>query len=198
MSLPIVLYLRPFTSDGKVMVDNPEKNSIFRNMMPTSANGTESRVTIEELILQCAEGLGTLIAIGRTAEIIGAGKVIAGDDEWEDYFKALSLKARCIFSVPSIHPSTLWELEWLAAEKLASRVVMVMTELHFNEQDAQHFDVRTVVARLAPAGWAFPPDLAPGSLLTFQGSGAARVHVPKSKYKKKALRAMMQEVMARY
>lgn len=195
MSLPLILYLRPFTSDGKVMVSNPEKSSIWRNVMPTSSNGTLSQVTLEELVLQSVADLGLLIAIGKTVEIVGAGKVVAGESEWKEYFVALSMKAPCIVSVPSMHPSTLWEIDWLADHGFYDKMVFVFTDLHFSEKDVAHFDNRTVRQHLSSKGWAIPNALTSSTLLSFSSGGATNAAINESKHKKRHVRAQIQRVV---
>ena len=197
MTLPLLLYLRPFTSDGKVTVANPEKSSIWRNLMPTSSSGTEANITLEELILQSSAGIGLLIAIGKTVEIVGAGKVIAGDSEWQEYFMALSLKAGCILSVPSMHPSTTWEIEWLARNKLFHRVVFVFTDLHFSGNDIANFDKDVIGRHLRTSGWAIPNDLTSSTLLSFTPEGSVESVVHDSRHKKGHVRAQIQQVIAR-
>lgn len=163
--------------------------------MPTSAFGTDSKVTLEELILQSVSRQVSLVAIGRKTEIIGAGKVIAGDDEWRDYFEALAIKASCILSVPSLHASTLWELDWLASRHLFARVVIILTGLHFGVEQDQ-YKLSDLTTRLRVAGWRLPINLTPSSLISFQSSGAVAQHTPNSKHKVRPLRALIQRVAA--
>lgn len=197
MSLPLLLYLRPFTSDGKVTVANPEKSSIWRNLMPTSSNGTASSVALEELVLQSSANLGLLVAIGRTVEIVGAGKIIATESDWKDYFMALCLKAPCIVSVPSMHPSTLWEIDWIASHGFHDKVIFVFTELHFSGRDVDHFDSRLVRQHLSSKGWSIPDDLTSSSLLSFGSGGSKSMAIRESRHKLKHLRSQIQLVLAR-
>lgn len=154
-------------------------------------------MTFEELLLMSSVGLGSLVAIGRTVEAIGAGKVIAKEDNWKLYFKGLSRKAKCILSVPSTHPSTLWELDWLANERLFSRVTMLFTELHFSDRGIQHFGIQRLSSKLASSGWMLPSNLSESALVTFDSSGAVNGFVRQSNHKVKSVRLLLKEVMSR-
>lgn len=194
MTHSIVLYLRPFATDGKVMVDSPEKSSLWRNLLPTSSIGTEARITLEELLLQSTSDLGLLVAIGKTVEIIGAGKIIASEEEWKDYFRSLSKKAACIVSVPSTHPSTLWELEWLGNERLFDRVVMVFTELH-TSVDHHRYSMHELGAQLRSRGWRLPDSTTSSTLVRFGPNGHPSEIIDKSKHKIRHVRSIVQGAM---
>ncbi|MES3023470.1 MAG: hypothetical protein V4857_18045 [Pseudomonadota bacterium] len=196
MTAPIYLYLRPFTVDGVIEVDNPEKNSLWRNLMPTSSNATRPYVNLEELILQALAARGTLLAIGRTTNIVGAGKIIAGEDKWRDYFDMLSARAACIISVPSLHPSTLWELEQLAQRALFSRVLMIFTGLHFAGKDVRYL-LPNLAPKLKQAGWDLPADLTATSLVTFAQKGDVSCHHADSRHRKRHLAGMIDKVLER-
>lgn len=178
----IFLYLRPFDIDGQIQVPNPEKSLFWRNLIPTSANGIPSRVNIEELILQTLDKRGTLIGIGRKTSVIGSGKVIAADSEWRRYFEVLATKATCIISIPSLHSSTLWELEWLIDNALCSRVMMIFTKEHFIGRDERFF-LKHLSPCLKKIGWHLPEKFTESSLFTFDTQGQIAFHVPDSGHK---------------
>ncbi len=172
---PVYLFLRPFDIDGKILVPNPEHASFWRKLMPTSSNGTLPYINIEELILQTLDGRGLLIGIGKKTEVIGGGKMLAREDDWRRYFETLAREATCIFSIPSSHPSTLWELEWLAAQSLYARVLMMFTEAHVGGTD-ERFRLAHLAPRLKRIGWQLPDDLSESSLVTFDKNGSWRHH----------------------
>ena len=176
-------------------MSNPDKASLWRNLIPTSAAGTPGTVPLEECLLACVSGLGSLIAIGRTVEIVGAGKVIARDDEWEAMFQKLARRAAGVVSVPSLHPSTLWELEWIGRQGLFAKVVMVITDLH-TDPERPRYALPPLAARLRKEGWGLPDDLAPGTLLSFNSRGAVSTAIPRSRYKRKHIRRLLEAVMA--
>lgn len=181
MEKDIFLYLRPFTSDGVVRVNNPER-SFIRNLIPTAQFGTESTITVEELMLQAVRKNGSLVAIGQTVEMVGAGKIIANDLEWEAIFKSVSRRAKCILSVPSQHKSTLWELDWIAGQSLFSRVMMIFTELHFGEENS-HYSFDSLSQRLRQIGWRLPSDTQPSSIVTFNATGEVRTFYRNTRYR---------------
>lgn len=193
MMKPFYLYLRPFDIDGHILVPNPERGNFWRNLMPTSYNGTEAYVNIEELILQAVGEHMPLIGIGKKTNVIGAGKVIARDDDWRRNFEALALEARCIFSIPSLHPSTLWELEWLAEHGLCARVMMILTSAHFNGPD-KRFLLPDLVPHLNQIGWHLPDELTNSSLLTFDEHGSGIRHYPNSGHKLRHLLSCLKEL----
>lgn len=196
MAKPYILYLRPFLSDGAVLVPNPDKAALMYNLMPTSSHGTVSEIGVEELLLKSSNGRGFLIGIGRVSEIVGAGKVIASDAEWENSFMTLAHKAECIISVPSLHPSTKWELKWLAEQAYFSRVLMILTDIHFSGRKVMHCDIRQVRAGLASVGWSIPENVTAGTLINFNEDGFALTVAADTKYKVKALRKMLDSTIA--
>lgn len=192
---PIIMYLRPFASDGIISVPNPDKSSLMRNLMPTSGIGTENRIGLEELLLRCSDGRGLLIGIGKTSKVIGSGKLLADQGNWKDYFTLLARRTVCIVSIPSMHPSTLWELEWLARMSLFQFTMMIITEQHFCGGDVRTFDIRAIREKLSASGWQIPLDVMPGSLLSFSGNGNISAYVRDSKYKIRIIRDFLSAIM---
>lgn len=145
-------------------------------MLITYQASTPHNVNLEELLLRVVERHGLLIAIGRQTGLVGGGKVIASENDWKDYFSTLAVKAACIFSVPSLNESTLWELQWLADKGLFERVLMIFTELHF-DQSYISFRIEPLSNRLREMGWLLPTIPDQGALISFDKKGRISKHI---------------------
>ncbi|WP_146204304.1 hypothetical protein [Massilia glaciei] len=151
---------------------------------------------LEELLLQAIAGDAALAAIGRISDIVGAGKkIIAGDDEWRDYFDMLSERAACIISVPSLHPSTLWELDQLAKRSLFSKVLMIFTGLHASGKDPR-YAIGNLAPELKRSDWDLPTDLTTTSLVSFAPKGVVSFHHADSGFNKRHISRMIATVLA--
>jgi len=191
---PLCLYLRPFTIDGKILVDNPGRRSpLYWLWYPNQANSSLF-VDLEELILITVEKWAEFDAIGYSSdEALGAGKICSSDENWRSYFIALANKAVCIFSVPSLNNSTIWELEWLANNKLYSKVVMLFTKLHLDAKD-ENYNYLAIKQRLFACGWQLPDMVEHGSIITFDSSGRFSAHLTKTNFKMEYLSQAVNQI----
>lgn len=186
---PLYLYLRPFESDGRIFVNNPRKAAWWNWMLITYQASTPHCVNLEELLLRVVECHGLLIAIGRQTGLVGGGKVVASEDDWKNYFTALAVKAVCIFSVPSLNESTLWELKWLADKRLFERVLMIFTELHFDESNVS-FRIEPLSNRLREIGWLLPTISRREALVSFDKEGRVSEHIKAGGLTKKQIESI--------
>lgn len=189
MQKPLYLYLRPFESDGRIFVKNPRKATWWNWSLITYQASTPHNVNLEELLLRVVERHGLLIAIGRQTGLVGGGKVIASENDWKNYFSILAVKASCIFSVPSLNESTLWELQWLADKGLFERVLMLFTELHF-DQSYISFRIEPLSKRLREMGWLLPTIPNQGALISFDKQGRSSEHIQRGGLTKEQLESI--------
>jgi hypothetical protein len=204
MTKPIILFLRPFHIDGKIFVKNPEI-SVFSKIFSTPFFPVREKVNLEEVILRATEEIGFLLAIGNETNIIGAGKVVTKDN-WRQYFMALAHEAVCIFSIPSRHDSTIWELEWLSEKCLFYKVAMIFTNVHFetshdlfgmSEEDFSKYEIGNLKLVLNGNNWVIPEDIDEGSIVTFGESGVFRDHIKKTKFNKSAFKSIVYSAVFR-
>ncbi|WP_223538651.1 hypothetical protein [Pseudomonas sp. BF-R-12] len=199
---PMYLYLRPFESDGQIWVDNPRKKSIWNYLLITYQVATPSAVNLEEALLQSVEKHGLLVSIGEQTKIIGAGRVIASDNDWRANFVALAHRAAYIFSVPSLHTSTIWELEWLAKSAMHAKVAMFFTPMHQESFPAgpagvdpkSKFGIGDLRNKLIALGWSIPSSVKKGSIVNFYNDGTVKTHIENSSFKRKYIDLILKSV----
>ncbi len=117
-------YLRPFKSTGRVRI--PLRSKMYKRGVlagPTHGIydpeiGRTSRykryVTFGDFETELAKIVETespLVALGRTGEQIGAGRLESNDKDWRKSFKLFAQHARVIFLIPSTHDGTKWEIK---------------------------------------------------------------------------------------
>jgi hypothetical protein len=118
---PFALYLRAFETTGRMHVPLYLRlRKLSQGIYRLETNDLESYVS------HSVRGIAPLIALGRSGEAIGAGRITADDSEWERDVLTLVRRARGILLVPSSRPGTLWEIEMLKRENLLHKVVFVM------------------------------------------------------------------------
>jgi hypothetical protein len=124
LEVPYSLYLRPFTSTGHVRI--PLRSAIYkRGVLAGPTPGIFDRelgrttlykryVTFGDFETELAalvETQAPLIALGRTGEQIGAGRIESDHKDWRTRFELLAAHAMIIFLVPSTHAGTQWEIQ---------------------------------------------------------------------------------------
>ncbi len=118
-----VLYLRPFTTDGNIIVPNPD----FKPL------GIDKFIDKEEDDLQFLlinKINAELVAIGKKTNGFGAGIIWARDIEWFHVFKNRAKKALLIFVLPSYHKGTFREIAYLKEEELLNKCLFIMPPLN--------------------------------------------------------------------
>lgn len=115
------LYLRAFETTGRLQVPlylRLRKFSIGLWQLVTS--------DLESYVGDAVGGAVPLIAMGRPGESVGAGRVVATEENWEGDISTLMRRATGILVIPSSRPGTLWEMDALKRNGLLSKVVFVM------------------------------------------------------------------------
>ena len=115
-----VLYLRPFSTSGKLRI-----RTIYLKVLDRILMGKfwdfELSVSLE------LENLFPLIAIGHHEESLGAAKLITSDKNWQDAMISLSNQATFIVVVPFESPSTFWEIDYVFSnKKLLEKTIFFM------------------------------------------------------------------------
>jgi hypothetical protein len=135
---PYSLYLRPFTSTGHARI--PLRSDVYKRGVlagptpgiwdPELGQTTRYKryVTFgdfETELAKLVEPQAPLIALGRTGEQIGAGRIESDDKDWRVDFELLAEHAKVIFLVPSPHEGTQWEIKSILNDaKLLSKTVL--------------------------------------------------------------------------
>jgi hypothetical protein len=117
------LYLRPFTSTARARI--PLRSAVLKRSVSEPTMGVfdpelgkttryKRHVTFGDFETELAalvEADAPLIALGKTGEQIGAGRIRSDDKDWITSFERLAEHAIVIFLMPSIHEGTQWEIK---------------------------------------------------------------------------------------
>ena len=165
------LYLRSFSSTGKLHV----KSHGGWFSLPTPRLFLEGEFTDLEVALgRALEPAGPLIALGLPGEHVGAGRIKSEEEGWKDDVRLLAKKAQAIFVVPSDHPGTIWEIEWLKSKRQLKKTIFIMPPKSRGSPRSD-FDIRTEWQKAAESlqslGIAVPEYDKKGMVLTVGGDG---------------------------
>jgi hypothetical protein len=112
------LYLRPFSSTGRVAITIGVERWHFRP--PHKSKGKTyvdgEHVDLETELARALAGCGELVALGHPGEHVGAGRVRVEESEWQSTFARLAANAIAIFVVPGTSAGTQYELDQLWAD----------------------------------------------------------------------------------
>lgn len=163
-----VLFLRPFSTTGRLTVANPSRR--WLPLLPryfSHQNTLEFETLLSEAI---APGMA-LIALGRPGEHIGAGRIAISDENWKEAFQLLVQHASWIVLIPNDQGETRWEVEWLASNGYFSKVVMLMPpKLKSSEIDIDSYWGQ-VCQGLKAAGLELPTYTPAGQFFRMRESG---------------------------
>jgi hypothetical protein len=158
---PMFLYLRPFSSTGKLTIENPK--AIGANA--ATPQGYENPILEAESVLRDAlDRFGTLIGLGRQGEHYGAGRVTTDDDHWRAMVELLTDKATLVFLLPSDHPGTLWEIQHLRERGHLDKTIMVMPPAITGKDFSTAEEWERTRTKLAEDGVVLPAHRAAGAL----------------------------------
>ena len=112
------VYLRSFWLDGKAPTEYTEYHSGALRDAPMR--------DFEYVLAAALQADTPLIALGRTGEALGSGKIETTDGGWKERAKLLCLHATTIYLVPLDTESTRWETTTLKDEGLLDKTVFIM------------------------------------------------------------------------
>jgi hypothetical protein len=120
---PYVLYLRPFSTTGRLAVSNPKPR--WLPLVP-SYFAREATLEFETVLAEALEPDLSLVALGRPGEHVGAGRIAVSDDRWRHVFARLVKDARWIVLIPSDHGETRWEVRELVGHDYLRKTIFLM------------------------------------------------------------------------
>lgn len=126
------IWLRPFTSTGRCWVV-ARSSKAGKGTQSAQLAGYDITVTdLETLLAQVMEPVAPVIALGKSGEQVGAGRVDVPGDRWQEEFALLARSAHAIFLLPSLSDGTAWELGFLLREPaLLDRTVFLVPPAFF-------------------------------------------------------------------
>lgn len=153
---PYSLYLRPFASTNVIG--------------KTVGVGLQSeRIELEAQIERATRPIGRLIALGAPLEHIGAGRILAGEQEWRPAIDLLLRHAQLIVMLPSSRAGTLQEIALILSSDLITRTVMI--DPPNIDVPRKHYDHATewakVQAAFKQASFQLPDENRGGTLIFF-------------------------------
>jgi len=89
------------------------------------------------LLTAAVERTTPLVALGRSGEQVGAGRIKSHNDTWRATFERLAQAAEIIFVLPGDSESVRWEVDWLCANQLLGRCIFL------DPREGRLFTVRT-------------------------------------------------------
>jgi hypothetical protein len=127
---PFCLYLRPFSSTGRLPVVTASLTTQFR----TPVIGRDYRTTtaneitdLETLLARALVFALPLVALGRPGEQVGAGRIRTTEEDWWTRFLLLARNAAAIIVLPSRNAGTKRELETIFAKpELLSKTAFII------------------------------------------------------------------------
>lgn len=114
MPPPYSLYLRPFFTDGALTA----QEGLLRELSfdPEEIADIGQRRDGERAVAQAVERHAPLVALGRTEQRLGAGRIETADENWRTVFDLLIRHASRVVIVPIGQPATLEEVRAIAAD----------------------------------------------------------------------------------
>jgi hypothetical protein len=88
--------------------------------------------TFESFLSDQMHGWCPLVGLGRLEEVVGAGKILSLDSEWQLHIKELLRGAKIIFLIPALSHGTMWETREILNDRalLSKTVVLARPEFY--------------------------------------------------------------------
>jgi hypothetical protein len=112
---PPVIFLRPFAEDDRLMYDRPLGKQEGGTL---TGRSSQKRATREPKIKRAMNRIGPFVAAGRPGETLaplGAARLYVSDQQWQQTIGALVRQAAAVVLEPEASPSTIWEVDLVAA-----------------------------------------------------------------------------------
>src|SRR5262249_12897521 len=113
---PYTIWLRPFTSTGRLHIVLVDKIYFSRLPHPDGTGSGPSNVRVVELgdlelvLADKLRRVAPLVGLGRSGEQPGAGRIESEEESWHSDFHLLARRARAIYVVPAPNEGTQWEI----------------------------------------------------------------------------------------
>jgi hypothetical protein len=114
-----VLYLRPFSEQGKQQTSNP----YVPGLSPSSWTDY-GWLEFEGLLARACSG--NLVVLGGDDDLVGPVRIKTDDLGWKTRFSEEARRASAIVVLPSAARGTAWEIEWLMRSRLLEKTIFFM------------------------------------------------------------------------
>jgi hypothetical protein len=156
---PFALYLRPFDTTNKLMTQQVQ-----------TAHGPSMHIDFETLLERALESYFFLCGLGKSGEMIGAGRIETENDKWYNNFQLLADNASLIVMIPSNHESTFQEMKYLAKNKLLKKCIFLMPETIDVKLDYE-FEWMDTKHEALKLGWDLPDYSSCGGIFNLNNDG---------------------------
>lgn len=158
------LYLRPFSFDDSLPVNNP-----LHNLAPVLKDHYRQMpiVELESLLSEIVWQTSTFLKIGGNRTASGACEITACDDEWRELFLYTAEKARLILVVPSATPSCSWEIETISLKGWLQKTLLIMPPVIKKEWPTFAETWESTRSKWGTEGFELPPFAPSGALFAY-------------------------------
>lgn len=174
----VILYLRPFISEGVLTVQNPRRDGWKAGFIPFYRFVVQGRVSLDDALAYVLRRFGELVAIGNPGQLVGASRVRVGDDNWKVYFKILAESSKFIIVFPGLREGSLWELTMIRRRpELLSKTIFIFPPEGINDLYSVVPSTKEVMAAMESHRFPIPGELNAGDGLVLDASGKAKMRL---------------------
>jgi hypothetical protein len=171
------LYLRSFSTT--VQMPAEDRSVILQSGLDPRFSDSKY-VDLEAVFAEVLEHDAPLVALGKTEEQIGAGRIKTDDDRWKNDMEVLANNALLLFVLPSPGRSLQWEIEWVGNHNHLPKSLFVMPPkenwlfslLHTSKSVPWEDIWQTLCAKLNAKGIKLPPYEKQGMIFFLGADGA--------------------------
>ena len=189
---PRVIYLRSFDEEAsRFATVSHEEAAQYSEITSYVNNAVVYNLTFEQFLARTIElTIGPFLALGNPTDYLppeGAYRTYASDDNWQEYFTALSDRSAAILMQVGNSDNLGWELASIRQRGLQTRLFIVTPPPTVDKHALVNFFIRInyrlkgiqpatwerFATSLEKAGYPRSADPGPGAVLTFDGQGQA-------------------------
>ncbi len=144
---PPVLYLRPFSHDGRKPFDRWWE-TVFNSL------AAAGRKTFEELVVNAFQLIGPVVAIGRPDEILpqsGAARVYVQEELWQELVTDIMLRSQAVVVQAGDSKGVRWEFEEAGTIVTPARVVLFFSHKLGRGREKKYQAFRNWAQQVFPA-----------------------------------------------
>jgi hypothetical protein len=149
-----------------------------------TALGAYEDTDFESELAEAVENNIPLVGLGKPGEQEGAGRWPTSDATWQADVEVLARAALLLFLLPSARAGTLWELDWIIANRLLGKTVFVQPPYDAKRRRGKEpkplYDWEAAWKEVRAAGLTrslkFPEFRRRGAFFTFAADGAVAVY----------------------
>lgn len=175
------LYLRPFSTTGKVSLEQPISQTVITDMNIAMTPFRAYNADFEFFLRKSLSGRGVVLGLGKPGEKIGVGRLEASEENWRETVVRLSERAKAIFVVPGKEEGTIWEiLHIVSTPGLLEKSVFLLPRRQGKNTISSKGSYSEFRARLLDVNVSFPDFLGEGRAFTVKAEKDGMLEVKDS------------------